>query len=200
MPPFQSHTNPWCALPSRFPACRAVQGLRPSKHHPLFSRVSAPGNPPFDSGGSLRKAARASNSQRWWWGLQAYDLSTALSLLPHLRRSELTVVIHHGAPCPPPHTPVSSEQGHSRSRRQGEPQSRILCRRGSTRAEIQGEAIRTGDEVSRPLRAMDQEYRRGRAIDVCSVVLAVLLPPLGVFLKRECQAEFWICLLLTLFG
>lgn len=47
---------------------------------------------------------------------------------------------------------------------------------------------------------MDHEYRRGRAIDVFSVVLAVLLPPLGVFLKRECQAEFWICLLLTLFG
>ncbi|URD77150.1 hydrophobic protein [Musa troglodytarum] len=32
------------------------------------------------------------------------------------------------------------------------------------------------------------------------ILLAILLPPLGVFLKFGCQAEFWICLLLTLFG
>ncbi|KAL5700440.1 Hydrophobic protein rci2b [Ranunculus cassubicifolius] len=32
------------------------------------------------------------------------------------------------------------------------------------------------------------------------ILLAILLPPLGVFLKFGCQVEFWICLLLTLFG
>jgi uncharacterized membrane protein YqaE (UPF0057 family) len=32
------------------------------------------------------------------------------------------------------------------------------------------------------------------------VVLAILLPPLGVFLKYGCQMEFWICLLLTILG
>ncbi|CAI0552047.1 unnamed protein product [Linum tenue] len=33
------------------------------------------------------------------------------------------------------------------------------------------------------------------------ILLAILLPPLGVFLKFGChQVEFWICLVLTLFG
>ncbi|KAB2630343.1 hydrophobic protein RCI2B-like [Pyrus ussuriensis x Pyrus communis] len=32
------------------------------------------------------------------------------------------------------------------------------------------------------------------------IIIAILLPPLGVFLKYECGAEFWICLVLTLFG
>ncbi|CAN6575881.1 unnamed protein product [Malus baccata var. baccata] len=41
------------------------------------------------------------------------------------------------------------------------------------------------------------------------IIIAILLPPLGVFLKYECRvsvnfsfesAEFWICLVLTLFG
>ncbi|XP_020108063.1 hydrophobic protein LTI6A-like [Ananas comosus] len=29
------------------------------------------------------------------------------------------------------------------------------------------------------------------------ILLAIFLPPLGVFLKYECKVEFWICLLLT---
>ncbi|KQK04001.1 hydrophobic protein RCI2B [Brachypodium distachyon] len=33
-----------------------------------------------------------------------------------------------------------------------------------------------------------------------SIVLAIILPPLGVLLKFGCQTEFWLCLLLTLFG
>lgn len=37
-------------------------------------------------------------------------------------------------------------------------------------------------------------------MDVCSVLLAILLPPLGVFLKRGCHSEFWICILLTILG
>ncbi|GKU91197.1 hypothetical protein SLEP1_g5101 [Rubroshorea leprosula] len=32
------------------------------------------------------------------------------------------------------------------------------------------------------------------------ILVAILLPPLGVFLKYGCKAEFWICLILTLFG
>ncbi|XP_058076660.1 hydrophobic protein LTI6B [Magnolia sinica] len=32
------------------------------------------------------------------------------------------------------------------------------------------------------------------------ILLAILLPPLGVFLKFGCKAEFWICLLLTILG
>nr|ABK25741.1 unknown [Picea sitchensis] len=41
--------------------------------------------------------------------------------------------------------------------------------------------------------------REGTATFI-DILLAILLPPLGVFLKYECHAEFWICLLLTLFG
>nr|AFP99877.1 plasma membrane protein Am244 [Avicennia marina]AGI62243.1 plasma membrane protein [Avicennia marina] len=32
------------------------------------------------------------------------------------------------------------------------------------------------------------------------IVVAILLPPLGVFLKYGCKGEFWICLLLTILG
>ncbi|KMT14113.1 hypothetical protein BVRB_4g079350 [Beta vulgaris subsp. vulgaris] len=32
------------------------------------------------------------------------------------------------------------------------------------------------------------------------IILAIILPPLGVFLKYGCKVEFWICLVLTLLG
>ncbi|EFJ34491.1 hypothetical protein SELMODRAFT_227480 [Selaginella moellendorffii] len=32
------------------------------------------------------------------------------------------------------------------------------------------------------------------------VLLAIILPPLGVFLRFGCAVEFWICLLLTILG
>ncbi|XP_058191731.1 hydrophobic protein RCI2B-like [Rhododendron vialii] len=32
------------------------------------------------------------------------------------------------------------------------------------------------------------------------IILAIILPPLGVFLRYECKVEFWICVLLTIFG
>ncbi|BBM97636.1 hypothetical protein MPTK1_1g07180 [Marchantia polymorpha subsp. ruderalis] len=32
------------------------------------------------------------------------------------------------------------------------------------------------------------------------VLLAIILPPLGVFLAFGCAVEFWICLLLTILG
>ncbi|CAK9196093.1 unnamed protein product [Sphagnum troendelagicum] len=34
----------------------------------------------------------------------------------------------------------------------------------------------------------------------CDILIAILLPPLGVFLKYGCMMEFWICLLLTILG
>ncbi|KAK4595213.1 hypothetical protein ACB098_03G002600 [Castanea mollissima] len=32
------------------------------------------------------------------------------------------------------------------------------------------------------------------------IILAIILPPLGVFLKFGIRVEFWICLLLTILG
>nr|AEJ20974.1 cold-inducible protein [Caragana jubata] len=32
------------------------------------------------------------------------------------------------------------------------------------------------------------------------IILAIILPPLGVFLKFGCNVEFWICLVLTILG
>ncbi|XP_051119872.1 hydrophobic protein RCI2A-like [Andrographis paniculata] len=32
------------------------------------------------------------------------------------------------------------------------------------------------------------------------VILAIILPPLGVFFKFGCGVEFWICLALTFLG
>ncbi|KAH7444068.1 hypothetical protein KP509_02G062800 [Ceratopteris richardii] len=32
------------------------------------------------------------------------------------------------------------------------------------------------------------------------VLLSIILPPLGVFLRFGCGVEFWICLLLTILG
>ncbi|KAH9546416.1 hypothetical protein CY35_12G094100 [Sphagnum magellanicum] len=32
----------------------------------------------------------------------------------------------------------------------------------------------------------------------CEVLIAILLPPLGVFFKYGCGLEFWVCVLLTL--
>merc|ERR1711915_526621 len=41
--------------------------------------------------------------------------------------------------------------------------------------------------------------REGTATCV-DIFLAIVLPPLGVFFKYGCHAEFWICLLLTILG
>ncbi|KAK1276346.1 UPF0057 membrane protein [Acorus gramineus] len=35
----------------------------------------------------------------------------------------------------------------------------------------------------------------------CEILIAILLPPLGVCLRHGCcSVEFWICVLLTIFG
>jgi len=36
--------------------------------------------------------------------------------------------------------------------------------------------------------------------DICKIIFAVLLPPLGVFLERGCGADFCINILLTILG
>ncbi|KAK4335474.1 UPF0057-domain-containing protein [Rhodotorula toruloides] len=38
------------------------------------------------------------------------------------------------------------------------------------------------------------------ASDICKIILAIILPPLGVFLERGCAADFWINVLLTILG
>ncbi|KAI2638876.1 putative plasma membrane proteolipid 3 [Hypomontagnella submonticulosa] len=38
------------------------------------------------------------------------------------------------------------------------------------------------------------------ASDICKIILAVVLPPLGVFLERGCGADFCINVLLTILG
>ncbi|AQL06374.1 Hydrophobic protein LTI6A [Zea mays] len=37
-------------------------------------------------------------------------------------------------------------------------------------------------------------------VTLVRLVLAIILPPLGVFLKHGLKIEFWICLLLCFFG
>ncbi|KIW74059.1 plasma membrane proteolipid 3 [Fonsecaea pedrosoi CBS 271.37] len=38
------------------------------------------------------------------------------------------------------------------------------------------------------------------ASDICKIILAIILPPLGVFLERGCNADFFINILLTILG
>ncbi|RCV15427.1 hypothetical protein SETIT_3G055400v2 [Setaria italica] len=39
-----------------------------------------------------------------------------------------------------------------------------------------------------------------RTANCVDILIAIILPPLGVFLKHGCGHEFWICLLLTFLG
>ncbi|KAI8880430.1 plasma membrane proteolipid 3 [Backusella circina FSU 941] len=36
--------------------------------------------------------------------------------------------------------------------------------------------------------------------DICKIIIAVLLPPLGVFMERGCVCDFWINIALTCLG
>ncbi|KAL7622923.1 plasma membrane proteolipid Pmp3 [Parahypoxylon ruwenzoriense] len=38
------------------------------------------------------------------------------------------------------------------------------------------------------------------ASDICKILLAIILPPLGVFLERGCGADLCINILLTILG
>ncbi|GAQ85970.1 hypothetical protein KFL_002630136 [Klebsormidium nitens] len=42
--------------------------------------------------------------------------------------------------------------------------------------------------------------RRTGTETCCELLCAILLPPLGVFVRYGCGFEFWICLLLTFLG
>jgi len=53
------------------------------------------------------------------------------------------------------------------------------------------EGIATGDT---------EAQNQFTASDLCKIVLAIFLPPLGVFLERGCNADFFINILLTILG
>ncbi|EXA31012.1 plasma membrane proteolipid 3 [Fusarium oxysporum f. sp. pisi HDV247] len=36
--------------------------------------------------------------------------------------------------------------------------------------------------------------------DICKIIFAIFLPPLGVFMERGCGSDFWINVLLTILG
>ncbi|KAJ4501512.1 hypothetical protein C8R41DRAFT_937 [Lentinula lateritia] len=36
--------------------------------------------------------------------------------------------------------------------------------------------------------------------DICKIIIAIFIPPLGVFLERGCNADFLINILLTILG
>ncbi|CAH7670052.1 hypothetical protein BY996DRAFT_6436032 [Phakopsora pachyrhizi] len=38
------------------------------------------------------------------------------------------------------------------------------------------------------------------ASDICKIIFAIIVPPIGVFLERGCVADFWINILLTILG
>ncbi|KAJ4987697.1 Plasma membrane proteolipid 3-like protein 2 [Stagonosporopsis vannaccii] len=38
------------------------------------------------------------------------------------------------------------------------------------------------------------------ASDLCKIAFAIFIPPLGVFLERGCNADFFINILLTILG
>jgi uncharacterized membrane protein YqaE (UPF0057 family) len=38
------------------------------------------------------------------------------------------------------------------------------------------------------------------ASDICKIILAIILPPVGVFLERGCGGDFFINILLTILG
>jgi len=38
------------------------------------------------------------------------------------------------------------------------------------------------------------------ASDICKIIVAIILPPLGVFLERGCNADFFINIVLTILG
>jgi uncharacterized membrane protein YqaE (UPF0057 family) len=58
-----------------------------------------------------------------------------------------------------------------------------------------------GVEYAPPERGQTSETRRGRErMDLLRIIAAILLPPLGVFLKVGFGGHFWLNILLTLLG
>lgn len=42
--------------------------------------------------------------------------------------------------------------------------------------------------------------KKGKFMDILRIILSILLPPLGVFLQVGIGVQFWINIVLTLFG
>ncbi|KAK2634656.1 hypothetical protein Ddye_029448 [Dipteronia dyeriana] len=55
-------------------------------------------------------------------------------------------------------------------------------------------------ELSRREQNEEEEEEEMTTATCIDILLAIILPPLGVFLKYSCGVEFWICLILTLLG
>jgi len=55
-------------------------------------------------------------------------------------------------------------------------------------------------EEARDLTPQGSLGNRGKTMDIIRVIIAILLPPLGVFLQEGLGKHFWINILLTLFG
>lgn len=60
-----------------------------------------------------------------------------------------------------------------------------------------GIVIRLGDVNSRNL---EHQQENNMDMDVVRIIAAIFLPPLGVFLQVGFGKDFWINLLLTIFG
>jgi uncharacterized membrane protein YqaE (UPF0057 family) len=45
-----------------------------------------------------------------------------------------------------------------------------------------------------------EEQEKKEAVDIIAIILAILLPPLGVFIKRGLDLQLVINILLTMFG
>ena len=56
------------------------------------------------------------------------------------------------------------------------------------------------EEVETHPRGLEDIYEQGEEMDLLRIILAILLPPLGVFLQVGIGKHFWINILLTLLG
>ncbi|CAO2184871.1 unnamed protein product, partial [Urochloa humidicola] len=65
-----------------------------------------------------------------------------------------------------------------------------------TVAHIIASGSNCGVEEEPPLRS---KMKEGTA-NCLDILIAIILPPLGVFFKFGCKVEFWLCLLLTFLG
>ncbi|CAN6294952.1 unnamed protein product, partial [Urochloa humidicola] len=67
------------------------------------------------------------------------------------------------------------------------------------------QAKRTSSSPPRPADLLRLHHGRAAtmadtAVTVVRIILAIILPPLGVFLKHGIKIDFWICLLLSFFA
>ncbi|KFA45948.1 hypothetical protein S40293_07299 [Stachybotrys chartarum IBT 40293] len=56
------------------------------------------------------------------------------------------------------------------------------------------------DNFQQYITALIMILTRSLYSDICKIILAVILPPVGVFLERGCGADFFINILLTILG